>query len=381
MNQNLTQPGRKWAASYMASIYRSEERPGFSFSWNYENGITLYALYRMYARTGDEAFLSCIREQLDQLVEEDGSIRTYVLEDYNLDQIQMGRVLFPVWKATGREKYKRAIDRLACQLSGQPRTEDGSFWHKKIYPYQVWLDGLYMAMPFWCDYAVACNKPELFDDICSQFIRIEKCARDKGSGLLYHGWDESREELWSNPESGCSPHFWSRSMGWYVMALVDVLDRLPLDHSKRGQLIGIFHRLIKALCRYQDQATGLWFQVTDKGQSAGNYLEASGTAMFAYAIAKGVRLRYLAPEFSSSGNAAYEGLLSHAVRTDADGVLHLGWINRVAGLGGSPYRDGSYEYYIGEPVVEDDPKGMAPFLLAALEQEKIQVEKAGVGHE
>ncbi|MDF2926747.1 MAG: glycosyl hydrolase family 88 [Paenibacillaceae bacterium] len=367
MEHLLKHPAAQWAGSYMERYYQSESRPGFSYSWNYENGIFLYALYRIFRETGDPAWLDCIRKQVDQLVEEDGSIRTYVLEDYNLDQIQMGRVLFPLYDATGLEKYKLAIERLARQLKGQPRTEDGSFWHKKVYPFQVWLDGLYMAMPFRCDYAVWSGQSGIFDDVCFQLLQIEKCARDKASGLLYHGWDESREERWSSPASGCSPNFWSRSMGWYLMALVDVLEILPEDHASRGQLIGIMHRLVLSLARYQDQATGLWYQVTDRGREPGNYLEASGTAMFVYAIAKGVRMKYLSSSCAEIAAAGFTGLLDHAAHYDDEAVFHLGRINRVAGLGGTPYRDGSYEYYTGEPVVEDDPKGVAPLLLAALE--------------
>lgn len=367
----------EWARSYMRRIYEGDNRPGFSQSWNYENGITLYALFRVYERTDDHTLIDCICRQLDSLVEEDGSIRTYVLEDYNLDQIQMGRVLLPAFRHTGKEKLRLAAERLALQLGGQPRTEAGSFWHKKIYPFQVWLDGLYMAMPFWCDYAVAWRQPELLNDVCAQLLRAERQARDRTTGLLYHGWDEAREERWAHPVTGCSPHFWSRAMGWYAMALTDVLEVLPVGHPGRGQLIGILHRFISAVCRFQDQLTGLWHQVTDRGAEEGNYLEASGTAMLVYAIAKGIRLQYLSGALHSAALAGYQGLLKQALRYEEDGSFHLGRINQVAGLGGNPYRDGSFRYYTGEPVVEDDPKGVAPFLLASLELEQLTAQTYG----
>ncbi|NQX66972.1 glycoside hydrolase family 88 protein [Paenibacillus alba] len=338
--------------------------------WNYENGCILTAFESVWRRTGDERYIRYIQENMDLFVQEDGSISTYSLNEYNVDMINQGKALFVLHELTGREKYRKAIERLVTQLKGHPRTSEGGLWHKKIYPFQMWLDGVYMTAPFLAQYAQKFHESEWYDDISNEILLMERVSRNPRAGLLYHGWDESREERWADPETGCSRHFWGRAIGWYMMAIADVLDYLPENHSKRGQIIGIFYRLSKAIARFQDSDSGLWFQVMDQGGRPGNYLEASASAMFVYALAKGANKGYLDGWALEAARIGHQGLLNRYIEKDEEGSLHLNGICSVAGLGNSPYRDGSFEYYISEPVRRDDPKGAAPFIMACLEIEE-----------
>jgi unsaturated rhamnogalacturonyl hydrolase len=272
-----------------------------------------------------------------------------------------------------------AADLLRNQLKNQPRTQEGGFWHKKIYPHQMWLDGLYMGEPFYAEYSKAFDEPQNFDDIANQFIWMEKHARDAKTGLLYHGWDESKEQKWANKTTGTSPNFWDRALGWYVMGLLDVLDTFPKDHPKRPELIAIFQRLMPAIVKYQDPKEGCWYQVMDKMDGKGNYLEASGTAMFVYGLAKGVRMGYLDKSFLLSAQKGYQGMLKNFISTDEKGIPHYEKVVLVSGLGGNPYRDGSYEYYLKEPIRRDDLKGVAPFIMASVEMEIVEEQNIGKG--
>jgi unsaturated rhamnogalacturonyl hydrolase len=255
-------------------------------------------------------------------------------------------------------------------LKSQPRTSEGGFWHKKIYPEQMWLDGLYMAEPFYAEYAATFREGADFDDIARQFVLMERHARDSRTGLLYHGWDESRKQRWADPATGRSPNFWGRAMGWYAMALVDTLDYFPKGHPQRAELLAILRRLAAAVEKYQEPESGLWYQVLDRGGAEGNYLEASASCMFVYALAKGVRQGYLPASYLKVARKGYQGIVGRFVETDAGGLVSLKGIVSVAGLGGSPYRDGSYQYYLSEKVVADDPKGVGAFLMASSEMER-----------
>lgn len=356
-----------WAVRMADTVLQSY--PASKWKWHYEHGLVVKAIADVYAATGDTRFRGFDKRWVDHFVDSRGQIRTYKVDEFNLDQINPGRLLFPLYRANGNTRYDTAIHILMNQLQNQMRTASGGFWHKRIYPYQMWLDGLYMAEPFYAEYAQTFNKPELFEDITHQFVLIERQTRDPQTGLLYHAWDESKTQRWANPETGCSNHFWGRSIGWYVMALVDVLDFLPADHPQRQSLIEILGRLAYALIRYQDPATGLWYQVVDLVDRPGNYLETSVSAMLAYGFAKAVRKEYLAAEYLSAARRAYHGLLQNKIRVEASGLLTLGGICTVGGLGGSPYRDGSFGYYMSEPVAANDFKGVGPFILAALELE------------
>ncbi|MGF7035466.1 unsaturated rhamnogalacturonyl hydrolase [Paenibacillus mucilaginosus] len=337
--------------------------------WNYENGCILTAFERMWRKTGDDRYWNYIRENMDLFIREDGTIDTYSLEEYNVDMINQGKTLFFMYERTGEAKYRKALDLLVTQLKGHPRTSEGGLWHKKIYPFQMWLDGVYMTSPLLAQYASQFDEHEWYDDIANEILLMERVSRDPKTGLLYHGWDESREQRWADPVTGCSPEFWGRAVGWYVMAIVDVLDYLPVDHPKRGQIIGIFYRLAEAIVAVQDEETGLWYQVLNKGGEKGNYLEASASSMFTCAFAKGANKGYLGGWALESARRGYQGLLDRYVERDEDGTMHLNGICSVAGLGNKPYRDGSYEYYLSEPIRRDDPKGFAPFVMACLEIE------------
>jgi unsaturated rhamnogalacturonyl hydrolase len=321
--------------------------------------------------TGAQKYADYIKTNLDHFVQPGGVIKGYTLEEYNLDRINTGKLLFRLYAQTGDERYKQALLLLRRQLATQPRTGEGGFWHKQIYPHQMWLDGLYMASPFYAEFGRTFGEPAAFDDVARQIILMEKHARDPQTGLLYHGWDESKQQRWAHPETGCSPHFWGRAMGWYAMAIVDVLDYFPADHHRRSDLVAIFSRMADALVKVQNQATGLWYQILDQGARAGNYLEASGSCMAVYSIAKAVRQGNLDASYLAAARKGYQGALAHFVRVDQQGYTHLDRICRVGGLGGIPYRDGTFEYYIGEPIVSDDNKGVGPFILAALEMENI----------
>jgi unsaturated rhamnogalacturonyl hydrolase len=336
--------------------------------WNYENGVMMTAMERVWRKTGDDRYYQYIKDNMDLFILPDGSIDTYNLNEYNVDMINQGKALFLLYEKTGEEKYKKAIELLVTQLKGHPRTSEGGLWHKKIYPFQMWLDGVYMTSPLLAAYGKMFNEPEWFDDIANEILLMEKVSRDPETGLLYHGWDESKEERWANKETGCSPHFWGRAVGWYVMAIVDVLDFMPLDHPKRGQIVGIFYRLAQALLKFQDTESGMWYQVLDQGDRQGNYLEASASSMFVCALAKGARKGYLGKNALEAAKRGHKGLLERYVGQE-DGFYYLDGICSVAGLGNKPYRDGSFAYYISEPIRKDDPKGYAPFIMACLEIE------------
>jgi len=307
---------------------------------------------------------------MDHFVNDDGSIRTYSRDEYNIDNILPGRNLLFLYKVTGQEKYRKAGALLREQLKTHPRTSEGGFWHKKIYPSQMWLDGLYMGEPFYAEYAATFHEENAFNDIAKQFILMERHSRDNKTGLLFHGWDESRKQRWSNPQTGRSPNFWARAIGWYAMALVDTLDYFPRNHPQRAELIAILNRLARAIAKYQEPQSGLWYQVVDKGDAKGNYLESSAACMFVYALAKGVRKGYLPANYMQVAERGYRGILREFVKTDAGGQTNLEGTVSVGGLGGNPYRDGSYEYYLSEKVIANDPKGVGALLLAATEMEQ-----------
>jgi unsaturated rhamnogalacturonyl hydrolase len=339
--------------------------------WHYTYGLLFKGIYHLWQQTGNNRYWQSLAAYVDHYVEVSGSIRTYSVEEYNIDQINPGRLLFPLYRETGQDRYKKAIFLLREQLGGQPRTKEGGFWHKQIYPYQMWLDGIYMGSPFYAEFAATFNEPDDFDDVAFQVKAIEKHTREPHTGLLYHAWDESRQQRWANPATGCSPHFWSRAIGWYVMALVDLLDIFPPDHPARQDFVAILERTLTAVARVQDGATGLWWQLLDQGDRPGNYLEASGTCMYVYAVAKGVDRGYLDRSWLPVANRAFEGLLKHLVTVDEEGLINLHGICATAGLGGQPYRDGSYDYYVNEPIVTNNLHGVGAFLLAAIELENI----------
>jgi unsaturated rhamnogalacturonyl hydrolase len=334
--------------------------------WDYVHGLVLHAFELLYKDSGDKKFYDYIKNYADTTIDSIGNISSYKYENLNLDMIVPGRILFQLYADTKDERYQTVLKKLRKQLDEQPRTPSGGFWHKKVYPNQMWLDGLYMAEPFYAQYTLEYDNGKYFDDIAKQFELIKKNAVDKKTGLLYHGWDESKQMDWANKVSGCSPNFWSRSIGWYMMALVDVLDYFPKDHPKYKMLVCDLNNISKSILKVQDKS-GLWFQVTDKGTSEGNYIESSGSSMFIYALAKGANKGYLPKKDLAIANKAFDALIRDLIKTDPDGQIHITQACAVAGLGGKPYRDGSYSYYVNERKKDDDPKATGPFILAALE--------------
>ena len=349
--------------------------------WDYEQGLMLRALERVWQRTGDPKYFKYIQNDIDQFVQADGSIRTYRPDDFLLDNVTTGRALLLLSQVSGphQERYQKAAQLLRKQLDNQPRTQEGGFWHKKIYPNQMWLDGLYMAGPFYAEYSQVFNQPAGFDDVAKQFALIEAHLVDPQTGLLYHGYDESREQAWANKTTGQSANFWDRGIGWYSMALVDVLDYFPLNHPQRPAIIGALQRLAPALAKYQDAQTGTWSLVMNQEGREGNYAEASGSSMFVYALAKGVRLGYLDKKYAQVARKGYDGILKSFVSAENDGALAFNGTVSVGGLGGKPYRDGSYEYYLSEPLRKNDLKGVGPFILASTEMEIAAENSVGQG--
>jgi unsaturated rhamnogalacturonyl hydrolase len=322
--------------------------------------------------------LAYVRRSMDQFVKPDGAIDGYELKEYNIDAISQGRLLFPLAERTRDARYRLAAGRLREQLRTQPRTAEGGFWHKQIYPQQMWLDGLYMGQPFYAQYATrfagAAERDSIFDDVAKQFLLVARHTRDARTGLMYHAWDAARVQKWADSSTGLSANFWARAMGWYMVAVVETLDYLPLTHPARGAIIRTLQDAAAGVARVQDPLTGMWWDILDAPNRAGNYLESSASAMFVYALAKGARRGYLAPSFRDVATRGFDGMLANVV-VDASYGVSLVNICQVSGVGGAlrkdgSFRDGSFGYYISEPVVSDDYKGVGPFILAALELQR-----------
>jgi len=335
--------------------------------WCYEFGLILKSIEAVYRLNNDSRYFQYIKQQMDRFIGDDGTIRGYDYHEFNLDHINPGKVLLFLYRETAEEKYKTAAKQLRMQLASQPRNLQGGFWHKGIYPHQMWLDGLYMSSPFLAQYALMFHEPSAFDDVANQASLLYEHTRDHATGLLYHAWDESRGMKWSDDATGCSPHFWGRAMGWYVMALADILDYLPDDHPKRPVLTGYLADVLQALLKVQDPVSGVWYQIPDRRNEKGNYPESSASCMFTYALLKGIRLGYLDASMKDSAIKAYNGILEQFVEVDGENLVNLKNVCSVAGLGGNPYRDGSLAYYFSEPVVTNDYKGYGPFILAGAE--------------
>lgn len=342
--------------------------------WSYPTAIVLEGAERIFEKTGNQEYYQYISTFGETMIKEDGSILSYDLSKYNIDMLNCGNVLLYLYQKEKKEKYLKALHTLRSQIDGQPRTSEGGFWHKKIYPNQMWLDGLYMGEPFYAHYTNIFSKgadaEKAYNDIVNQFDLIQKHLLDKKTGLLYHAWDESREQQWADKKTGLSPNFWSRAMGWYGMAIVDVLDYLPQNHPGRVRLLSYLKSYCDAVIKVQDRETGLWYQVLDKGDEKGNYLEATGSSMFVYTMMKSVNKNYLPKSYKKFAKKGYEGILKNLITVDENGMVNLNRCCAVAGLGGNPYRSGSYEYYINEEIRSNDPKGTGPFILASLEFEK-----------
>ena len=342
-------------------------KSGKKSTWNYIDGCMIKALIELYHITKEDAYLKFADSFIDYFVKDDGSIDSYDPKEYNLDNVNAGKTLFDLYELTGREKYRKALDTVRSQLDGQPRTSTGNFWHKMIYPNQVWLDGLYMGQPFYMEYEARYRDCAGCQDSYQQFLNVYRLMREPLNGLYYHAYDDSREMFWCDKVTGLSDSFWLRALGWYAMALIDTMAVMPQSMSEeKKELNRIYHELIDAMLPYQDEETGMWYQVVNRGKIAPNYLETSGSAIFAYAIMKSVRLGYLDPSYFAYGKKAFDGICKTQL-SEKDGQLQLGGICLVAGLGNTTHREGTFDYYMKEPIVQNDAKGVAPLILAYVE--------------
>ena len=335
--------------------------------WNYIDGCMMIALLNMHKITGEKRYYDFAENFLDYYVFEDGSIRGFNEEEYNLDNICEGRVLFDVYAMSGKEKYRKAIDTLYGQILRQPRTHEGNFWHKAIYPNQVWLDGLYMAQVFYARYTTDYEGGKNYADIRRQFRTVREKMFDPETGLYRHGYDASKIAFWAQ-ENGCSLNPWLRSLGWFSAALIDVTTEVKDDPEFIDEMTGIAKELAKNLLPYIDQESGMLWQVPNQVGREGNYPETSGSSMVAYFYLKGARLGILDASYAEVGAKIFQAICDRYL-TETDGKLNLGGICLVAGLGpeNNRRRDGTYEYYISEPIVENDAKGLAPFLMCYTE--------------
>ena len=340
-------------------------RQGKKPHWNYIDGCMITALMEISAIKNDKRYFDFAERFIDYYVREDGSILGYNIEKYNLDDINEGRVLFELYERTGKEKYRLAIEKHKEHLDTQPRTELGSFWHKLIYPNQVWLDGIYMAQVFSTLYAKHSSGD--YSDPVMQIKNVRRYMKDAKSGLYYHGFDCTRSMFWANKGTGLSKNFWLRSIGWFAVAMVDIIDIMGENADK--ELVEIFRDLMESMIKYRDEDSKMYCQVVNLPDKEGNYFETSGSSMIAYAMMKGARIGVIDKQFSVFGKETFDGICERYLGFDAEGNLNLGGICLVAGLGpeNNTRRDGSYEYYISEPVVENDAKGVAPFILCYTE--------------
>ena len=347
-------------------------REGKDVSWNYIDGCMLTALLAMTEITGDDRYAAFVEKVADSFVREDGSIDTFRPEKHALDDYNEGRILFPMYARTENEKYRKAAEMLHRSLMNQPRTEEGNFWHKEIYPNQVWLDGTYMALPFLAMYENTFGKGEI-RDIMEQLRNVRKKMRDPETRLYYHGYDASRKAFWADPETGLSKNFWLRAIGWYSLALTDLAEMIPKGMEEREELAETLRELMESISAYADPETGMYLQVVDGAGREGNYPETSGSAMIACAMLKGARLGVLDETFRGLGRKTFDGIVRNHLKV-RDGMVGLDNICLVAGLGpeDNRRRDGSYEYYISEPVVSNDAKGSAPFVLCYTEIRRLE---------
>ena len=342
--------------------------------WNYCHGLVLQSMMDVYDRYGDKKFYDYALAYADTMVQNDGSIMTYKVDDYTFDRLNSGRILFRIYEQEKQEKYKKAMDLLRTQFDGHPRNNDGGFWHKKVYENQVWLDGVYMSMPYYAEYAFRNNDVDVYQDIVNQFRTVAKHTYDAENDVYRHACDVSRRQKWADPVTGQSQHCWGRAMGWFAMACVDVLDFMPEHEPGREEILAILEKLVKQIKARQDAKTGVWYQVIDRSGDEGNYLEATCSTMFVYTLLKAVRNGYIDPSYKDVAEKGYRGILKEFVKVDENGIVSIEKCCAVAGLGGKNNRSGDYQYYLNEPIRANDPKAVGPFILASLEWERDQKE-------
>ena len=372
--------------------------------WSYVMGIELEGMLDTYLRYGGEDIRLYCQEYTDTMIRKDGTIRGFNIKDYNLDNIRTGHFVTRMYQLWPEEKNLKAMQLMMKQLKDQPRTKvDRVFWHKAIYAYQVWLDGIFMGLPFRCLTAPITEKgknaqrsmlnaQQIYDDAVDQLKTTYERTLDAKTGLNRHAYDETRNTFWADKETGLSQHCWARAQGWYSMALIEVLDALPEDYARRSEVIDLLRKDLAAVVKWQDKKTGTWYQVMDSPSRQGNYLESTATSMFAYVLLKAARKGYVGNEYREAGKRAYEGIIKNMIRINSDRTISLTNCCSVAGLGPAATpevqaamkkinpkgevkenrrRDGSYQYYLSEPIRDNDAKGIGPFLWASLEMEEL----------
>lgn len=368
-SSNAQELSEKLADTAMNRIWvDSRNQPGIPPKWNYEQGVILKAIDAMWQATGDAKYFRHIQKGMDHWIDEKGNHKDYELEEYNIDHVTPALAMMVLYRTTGNDIYRKMVELFRSQLRTHPRTNEGGFWHKKIYPWQMWLDGLYMGQPFYAEYSQVFGEDN-WEDIANQFVWMEKHSRDPKTGLLYHGWDESKQQRWADKTTGRSPHVWGRAMGWYAMGLIDTLEYFPKDHPRRGELIAILQREAAAIEKYQDKKTGVWYDIIDLPERKPNYIESSASAMFVLAIARGVREGWLPEKYMKVAVSGWAGIKKEFIKTNAQGKTDWEGTVSVSGLGGNPYRDGSFDYYMSEKLRTNDAKGLGPAIRAALEME------------
>jgi unsaturated rhamnogalacturonyl hydrolase len=364
---------REWPAGVITTL----KHPG---SWGYEEGVLLDGMLAEWRRSGNRAEFAYVKQAVDRYVKPDGTIqmdaegKSYPEDTHTLDDIEMGRAILGVYRVNHEQRYATAVHFLEDQLTKQPRTASGGYWHKQIYPNQMWLDGAFMAEPFRIQCAVEFHEDAAaYHDIAKQLLLMDEHMRDDKSGLLRHGWDESKTMPWADKEMGLSPAVWARAMGWYTVALVDVLDWMPKEDPDRAAVLAAFKRSMAAVVKVQDPASGLWWQVMDMGAGTpaagapGNFLETSASAMFVYSLARGARRGYLPESDDAAARRGWNGIQQRFLQKNPDGGVRLTGTVKVGGLGGTPYRPGTPEYYFGEATGDQDAKGVGAYLMAASE--------------
>lgn len=367
---SITEPAVEWAERIAKTVmldypdmWRMEDAD--KIKWAYSKGLLGDAFLALWKETGNKAYFDYAKAYADTMINDEGIIYGYKLEDYNIDNINPGKLIMSLYEETKDERYLTVVHTLRKQLEDHPKTEAGGFWHKKIYPYQMWLDGLYMGSVFYARYGKLYDEPESIDDAVNWIILMEEKARDQETGLLAHAWDESKEQQWADKTTGLSHQFWGRGMGWYAMALVDILDYTD-DNARRDEVIEIVKRTAAAVVKYQDEESGVWYQILDKGTQEGNYLEGSVSCMFTYFLLKATKNGYVDESYLEFAKKGYQGIIDNLIIEREEGGVVISPVCAVAGLGGNPYRDGSYGYYINEKKRDNDPKAVGPFILASL---------------
>ncbi len=373
-NKHVISKDLKWSEKTALSILNNypkawqidgNEKP----KWDYKMGFLLFSFEKLYEKTNDQKYLNYIKEYADEMIDSSGNIKKYDEKEYNIDYVNPGKILFNLYDLTKDNRYQKVIVQLRKQLENQPRTASGGFWHKQIYPNQMWIDGLYMAEPFYTQYTVMYENGKSLDDIAKQFELVHDHLLDKKRGLPYQCWDESKQIAWANPEMGTSPTIWGRGIGWYMMALVETLDYYPKKHPKQKELVRYLNEISKSVIEYKS-SSGLWYQVADKPELKGNYLEPSASAMIIYALAKGSDKGYLSSNYKKIAQKSFDAFIKEFVKTDENGQVNILNVSPSVGLGGKPFRDGTNEYYINGKTKDNGSPALTAFLLSALELDK-----------